>query len=556
MMKDLRGNVGVAVALLLVVFSPIVAHASSCAELVRLQIPDTKITSASEVAAGPFTPPGSPITLQMKAFCRVVAVAKPSTDSLIHFEVWIPSGKQWNGKFEGVGNGGFIGEISYGSMANAVYRGFATASSDTGHDGSEPMGSRASQPALYPGDTMAFGNGHPEKIADWSYRAMHVTTVAAKRIIQEYTGVAPKYSYFNGCSTGGHQALTEAQRFPEDYDGVIAGAPGNNRVHLTVGFMWAYAVTHTPDGQPILPVSKLTLINKAAVAACDAADGIKDGIIGDPESCHFDPGTLLCKGKETDDCLTAAQVEAVKNVYAGPRNPRTGEQIIAGYMPGSENAPGDQYGGWKKFVVDLKQPARLELWRDWVFNDPSWDWHTFDYDRDVALGDKKLAMLNAVNPDLSAFKSRGGKVLMYSGWADPIGPPMDAVNYYQRVVQAMGGRQQTRDFFRLFMVPGMCHCNGGPGTTVFGGADASNDPNDVPPQINIDPEHDVLSAMERWVEKGVAPDSIITAHVAKGDTIDRTRLACPYPQMPRWKGTGSTDEASNFVCADKPSTLR
>ncbi|MGA2000661.1 MAG: tannase/feruloyl esterase family alpha/beta hydrolase [Terriglobales bacterium] len=537
MTKHLGADVCLVVTLLMLVLPSRGALGKSCAEVAQLKIPDVTITAASELPAGPFTPPGSSHTLQTVALCRVLAVAKPTTDSVINFEVWIPAAGQWNGKFEGVGNGAYNGAISYGAMVNAVYRGFATASSDTGHVG----------------ESLMFGQGHPEKIADWGYRALHVTTAAAKLFIKEYTGMVPKYSYFNGCSTGGHQALMEAQRFPKDYDGVIAGAPGNNRVHLNVGFLWAYAATHSPDGQAILPTSKLPLIYKAVLKACDAADGIQDGVIDDPQDCHFDPATLLCQGKAADFCLNAAQVEAVRKVYAGPRNPRAGEQLIAGYSPGSESPPGDENGGWKSFVTEPKEPPRLDFWKGWVFNDPAWDWRTFDYDGDVALADKKMAVVNASDTDLRAFKARGGKIVMYSGWADPVGPPMDAVNYYERVITAMGGLQQTSDFFRLFMVPGMGHCNGGPGTTIFGGARGSNDPRSVPPQINIDPDHDVLSALERWVEKGVAPDFIITSHLTRNDTIDRTRRACPYPQVARWKGAGSTNDASNFVCRDKPS---
>lgn len=509
------------------------ARGAECGELIKLTLPDVTLTSATNVAAGQFTPPGSSTALETPEFCRVVAVARPTSDSVINFEVWIPPAAQWNHNFLGRGNGGYMGAISYAALANALQRGFATASTDTGHSGED----------------LKFAAGHPEKIVDWGYRSIHIMTESAKLIVRGYTGIFPKHSYFGGCSTGGEQALSEAQRFPGDYDGVLAGDPGNDRVHLNVGFLWAFAATHDANGRTILPTSKLPLINKAAVAACDGLDGIKDGIISEPQACHFDPAALLCEGVENDQCLTPAQVQAVKKVYAGPRNPRTGEQIIAGYSPGSESALGDEYeGGWKTYITDPNEPMRLEFWKYWVFHDAAWDWRTFDYDRDVIRADTELAAVNASNPDLRAFKARGGKILMYSGWADPVGPPMDAVSYYQRVEEVMGGRKKTESFFRLFMVPGMAHCRGGPGPNNFGGLSTI-----ASPQNEIDPEHDVLSALVQWVEKGSAPDHIIAAHFTNG-SVDRTRPLCPYPKIARWNGSGSNNDGKNFTCEEMTST--
>jgi feruloyl esterase len=509
------------------------ARGAKCEELVKLTLPDVTLTSATKVAAGQFTPPGSSTALETPEFCRVVGVARPTSDSVINFEVWIPPAAQWNHNFLGVGNGGYLGSIRFRELASGLRRGFATASADTGHTGED----------------LKFAAGHPEKIVDWGYRAIHIMTESAKLIIRDYFGVNPKHSYFNGCSTGGEQALSEAQRFPSDYDGVAAGDPGNDRVHLNVGFLWAFAATHNKNGNTILPTSKLVLINKAAVAACDGLDGIKEGIISEPQLCHFDPGVLLCKGEENDQCLTSAQVEAVRKVYAGPRNPRTGEQIIAGYSPGSEGSLDDEFeGGWKTYVTDAKEPMRLDFLKYWVFHDAAWDWRTFDYDRDVAHADTELAAVNASNPDLSAFEACGGKILMYSGWADPVGPPMDAVNYYLHVERVMGGREKTELFFRLFMAPGMGHCGGGPGPSVFGGPRSV-----VSSQVPIDPEHDVLSALVRWVEDGFAPDHIVATHLTNG-TIDRTRPICPYPKVARWNGTESSDDAKNFTCKDMAST--
>lgn len=514
----------------LVAIFTVPANAMTCADLAKMSIPSVRIVEVKEIAAGQFAPPGLEKIPDMPAFCRVVAVAKPTSDSVINFEVWIPNQHYWNTDFEGVGNGGYTGAIQYSEMAQAVKRGFATASTDTGHTGAD----------------LSFAAGHPEKIVDWGYRAIHVMTESAKLIIRGYLGVSPKHSYFMGCSTGGHQALSEVQRFPADYDGVVAGDPGNDRVHLNVGFLWAFAVTHDQNGNSILPSSKLPLLNKAAIAACDRIDGVNDGVISEPEKCHFDPSILLCKGTEGDQCLTAPQVEAVKKVYAGPRNPRTGEQIIPGYSPGSESPEADPWAhGWQTYITDRKEPMRLDFWRYWVFDDPRWDWRKFDYDRDVAYADAKAAAVNASSSDLGSFAARGGKILMYSGWADPIGPPLDAVRYYKRVQQSMGEGRRPESFFRLYMVPGMAHCGGGPGANLFGGFG----PATKLIEIKTDPVHDVLSAVVQWVENGVAPDHIIAAHATNGK-IDSSRLLCPYPKVARWNGAGSSDDSKNFVCEE------
>ena len=510
------------------------ASAASCSDLVKLDIPDVTITSGTSVSAGQFTLPGSSNTLDTTGFCRVVAVAKPTSDSIINFEVWIPEGQRWNHDLLGVGNGGYNGAIQYTRLAHGLERGFATVSADTGHTGED----------------LSFAAGHPQKIIDWGYRSVHIMTESAKLIIRQYAGASPKHSYFMGCSTGGHQALSEVQRFPADYDGVVAGDPGNNRVHLNVGLLWAFAATHDAKGEAILPTSKLPLINRAVLMACDAADGVKDGIISDPQACHFDPDVLLCKAEEDNECLTAAQVLAVKKVYDGPKNARTGEQIIAGYSPGSESPIGDEWAaGWKTYITDRTEPMRLDFWKYWVFNNPDWDWRTFSYDRDVAYADEKLSAANAVSADLSAFKQRGGKLLMYSGWADPVGPPMDAVNYYKRV-EAMGGHEATGSFFRLFMVPGMAHCGGGPGPNFFGGFGPSAQRSS---EIKNDPQHDVLSAVAQWVERGSAPDYIIASHL-NGAHIDRTRPICPYPMTAHWNRKGNSDDATNFSCIEEATT--
>ena len=514
------------------------SQAMHCADLKQLSTPEFIIKIASPVEAGMFTPnvetgtsTKKPMPARVPAFCRVTGVLHPVSASNIGFEVWLPLPGAWNHKFEGVGNGAYAGRISYGPLENAVNLGYAAASTDTGHSGSE----------------LNFIVGHPERIDDWGYRAVHVTAQAARKVIAAYYGAAPKHAYFNGCSTGGSQALSEAQRFPEDYDGILAGDAGNDRVHLNVGFLWGWSAAH-PAGQLLLPDDKLTLLHQAALKACHA----EHDVILNPASCHFDPGVLLCKAGGTSECLTPQQVEAARKIYEGPHNPRTGESIIAGLAPGSEVIHnGGDYAGWKNFITGPAEPSRLDFWKLWVFENPQWDWHTFDYDRDVATGDRKMAAVNAGNPDLSAFRASGGKLLMYHGWSDPVGPPGDAIDYYSQVEKRLGGESTVQSFFRLFMVPGMSHCNGGDGYQVAGGARGVDDPDGVPHWEPPDPEHDMLSALDRWVSQGAAPASIVAFHTT-GKSIDRTIPVCPYPQRAVWNGKTSADETGSYSC-ENPS---
>ena len=502
-----------------VLVTPAASNGTACANLAALTIPNVTIRSATAMAAGVFTPPGggtARLELQLPAFCRVEATARPTTDSEIKFEVWIPPADAWNGKFEGVGNGGYSGAIAYAAMAAGLRRGYATASTDTGHAG----------------DDMKFAQGHPEKLIDWAWCALHVTTETARLIVRDHTGRFAEHSYFNGCSSGGHEALTEAQRFPEDYDGIIAGDPANNRIRQTFGFLSSWIATHNKDGSPIIPAAKLPLVTKAAVDACDAIDGLKDGLIDDPRRCHFDPAKLVCpsttSGQASRDdatCLTQPQVDAVKKMYDGAKNPRTGEQIFTGWSRGSEGFGESPIQSWRQYVMDPQEPMRVGFFRYFLFHDPNWDYRTIDWERDLAYAEKKLAFMAAVDHDMSAFKKRGGKLLMYTGWSDPVVPPQDTVAYYDAVVKAMGGLEKTREFYRFFLAPGMGHCSGGPGPNQF----------------------DALAALEPWVEKGVAPEKLVASHSTNG-RVDRTRPLCLYPQVARWKGTGSTDEAANFSC--------
>lgn len=496
------------------------AAGTPCASLAALTIPNVTVNAAAIVAPG-FVPPGPQIpgtnNSPLPAFCRVEATARPTSDSEIKFEVWIPPVDAWNGKFQGVGNGGYQGSISYTAMGNALRRGYATASTDTGHVG----------------DDLRFGQGHPEKVIDYGYRAIHITTDTAKLIVRNAQGRHADKSYFVGCSAGGHQAMSEAQRYPEDYDGIIAGAPAHNRIRQTFGFAHSWLATHNTDGSAILTAAKLAIVTKAAVAACDANDGLKDGLIEDPRKCAFDASSLACKaGADESTCLTPPQVEAVRKVHEGAKNPRTGEQIFTGWPRGSEGF-GDSAGqSWRQYITDQKEPARVGVFKYWLFNDPNWDFRTLDFDRDFAYATERLPMLHAVDTNLAPLKKAGAKLISYAGWMDPVVPPQDTAAYYEAVAKTMGGYDKTRDFFRLFMAPGMGHCSGGPGPNAF----------------------DMLTALENWVEKGVAPDKIIATHGTAGK-VDRTRPLCPYPAVARYTGKGSIDEAASFACvAQQAST--
>lgn len=506
--------------------------AQTCEKLADLKLPNTTITAAQSVAAGAFAPPAGATTpyKELPAFCRVAGVIKPTNDSEIKFEVWMPS-SGWNGKFQGVGNGGFAGSITYVGLVGPVARGYAAASTDTGHTG---------------GDA-SWALGHPEKIVDYGHRGVHEMTEKAKAIISAFYGNGPKHSYFSSCSNGGRQALMEAQRYPNDYDGIIAGAPANYFTHVLTGFEWNLQATLN-DPASYIPASKLKAIETAALAACDARDGVTDGVIDNPTACRFDPAVLLCKDAESDACLTEKQVTALKKIYAGPRNSK-GEQVIPGFLPGGETG----LAGWTAWITGAAPNRAAQFFfatqtaKNMIYNNPAWDFKAFDIDKDGPLADEKLAAnLNATDPNLKAFNARGGKLIIYHGWSDAALPPVNSINYFQSVAAKMGKREMD-GFMRLYMVPGMQHCGGGPGPDNFGATVTS---------ISSDPQHDMSQALERWVEQGIAPAQIIAA---KRQTVDpkvpptRTRPLCPYPQVAKYKGSGSTDEAANFECvAEKP----
>jgi feruloyl esterase len=485
---------------------PAFVFAAPCDTLTSLKLPDTAITTAQVVPAGQFSAPaegqakgkGANPYADLPEFCRVAATIKPTSDSDIKVEVWLPA-KGWNGNFQGVGNGGWAGVISYRELGDALRGGYATASTDTGH-----VGGRGT-----------FALDHPEKLIDFGWRSEHEMTVKAKAVIKAFYGSAPKLSYWNGCSTGGRQGLKEAQKFPDDYDAVIAGAPANR----TAISLWIAAAV-LKDPASYIPPSKYPMIHQAALAACDARDGLKDGLIDDPTKCNFDPKALLCKGADGPSCLTAPQAEGAKKIYSPAVNPRTGQELFSSLVPGTEM-------GWGVQAQGPEPSANIyDQYRYVVFKDPNWDWKTFNFDSDVVRGDlPENLVMNATDPNLKPFFSHNGKLLLYHGWSDPNVPTLNTIKYYKSVVDTMGGAAKASDNIRLFLEPGMGHCGGGEGPNVF----------------------DKVGAMEQWVEHGKAPETLIASHSTAGK-VDRTRPLCPYPQVAKYKGSGSIDDAANFSC--------
>jgi feruloyl esterase len=493
------------------VFATCAMAATTCDNLSKLSLPQTVITMAASVTPGAFAPPASfSLNLQpgdvayknLPAFCRVAATMRPTSDSEIKIEIWLPPSAAWNGKFMAVGNGGQAGEIYYHKMGLPLTLGYAVASTDTGHEGK--------------GDDGSYALGHPEKVIDFGYRAVHEMVVKSKAIVAEYYSRNARFSYWNGCSTGGRQGFEDLQRYPGDFDSVIAGAPAINP-RSAAQVMWVAQAVHKGEAS-FIPSAKFPVIQRAVLNACDATDGVKDGVLEDPTRCKFDPNAILCKGADGPDCLTAAQVESARKIYSPAINPRTKEQIFPGFEPGSEK-------GWG-FAASA-QPPQLTLTglRNRVFKDPNWDYKTFNFDSDVALLDRESKAINAMDPNLTPFFSHGGKLLQYHGWNDNLIAPQNSVNYYNSVADTLGGASKVSDSYRLFMVPGMAHCRGGDGTDRF----------------------DVISVLEQWVEKGKGPESIIASRYV-GDKVERTRPLCPYPQVAAYKGTGSTDDATKFAC--------
>ncbi len=510
---------------------------TSCESLSSFSYPNTKINSASSQPGGAYVAPDSwhLAFTNLPPYCEVYATIAPTADSQINVRVWMPT-KNYNGRYLGTGNGGYAGGFFQSELADGINRGFATANTDMGTAPSAGVN----------GDALV---GHPEKWKDWGWRSTHLMTTFAQALIRTFYGNPPAKSYFAGCSTGGQQALMEAQRFPDDYDGILAGAPAYNRTHLHPVTVADYRATHRTPASYI-PATKLDAVNRAVLAQCVKQHGAspKDPFLTDPRDCKFDPASMQCPAADGPTCLNADQVAAMKVYYAGATNLSNGAVISPGYARGSETSDPAALG--LALNESSNEPTFDSLFK-WVFG-LTWQWQTFDFNNDMAKVDQVLAAdLNANSTDLRPFAGKGGKLVLYHGFADTLLPSQYSINYYNALVQTMtGGRSahslaQTQQFARLFMAPGMWHCKDGPGPNAFGGAIQQQAP-------SYDPKYDLLSALTQWVERGVAPRSVIaTKYLA--DTaqsrIAMQRPLCPYPQFSRYDGSGDPTLAQSYTCS-------
>jgi feruloyl esterase len=524
-----------------VVAAQIATQAAHCERLASVSLPHATITLAQVVNAGAFVVPGNapregggssalagtigavpdvpgrvtantaglglgynggkgiPPFSTLPAFCRVAATLNPSPTSDIRMELWMPIAG-WNGHFRGTSPNGLGGVLNYNSMAVGLTDGFAVASTDTGHQGGDMAWMR-----------------DPDKLTDFAGRAMHETTAAAKTLATSYYGTAPTYSYMIECGGGSAAALHEVQKYPADYNGVVVGGHAAHLTRQIFGQLWLWIATH-PNGVAILPPAKLSVLHEAVLDRCDMLDGVKDRMLEDPTKCTFDPREVACKADDAANCLTVPQVDAVQKIYAGPRNPRTQEQIWSPLFRGSEL-------DWSFFTESASPIGIATGALRMILDDPQWDYRSVDFDRHVAAADRSaIARVNASNPDISAYLQRGGKLILSGGWNNALVPAGAVLDYYKNV-EATVGLEDTRQGVRLYMVPGMIECNGGPGTDTF----------------------DLLGVMRRWVEKGQAPNDVPASRVEHGRVV-RTRPLCPFPQVATYRGSGSTDDASNFVC--------
>lgn len=529
--------------------------ATPCADLASLKAADVTITRAEPVDSLSEVSNAVAKAALTGAFCRVQGVIEPTRDSKIGFEVWLPLADRWNGKFEAAGNGGLLGALNHRAVLAAVNRDYAAMTTDLGHlnAGGEPEDS-------------AWAVGHPEKVIDYAYRGEHLAVLAAKQIIEAYYGAAPRRAYYTGCSAGGIQGLTELLRYAKDFDGYVIGDATPDHLGQEVGALWNTLAASLKDPAEALKPAQISRIHEEVLRQCAGKDGglASDPFLTDPAACRFNPASLQCQaGQEAGTCLTPAQIAIVGKIYQGPVDPRTGDAILSGVTPGSERT-------WGRFFTGKSNPATTDRpWAgflmDMAYSDPAYlsqqKYLTFDFGQDyealrrkVVAGETLDTSWNSRNRDLDAFIKAGGKVIQYHGWDDPNIPALEAVRFYQSLVDDQVRRHRltraqaveaTRKFYRLFMVAGMDHCAGGVGAWSFG-------QNGQAP-LKDDPEHDTLAALDLWVEKGVAPESFVGSRPdAKTGAVDMTRSICAYPKIPVWKGGGSTSDASNFACVVNP----
>jgi feruloyl esterase len=498
------------------------SDAESCAALAGKTIaPNTLIRSAE------YLPEGGTVgtTKIATAFCRVISLATPTGDSQIGFEVWLPPASTWNGNFRGEGSGGSAGAISPGPMREALLEGYATMSTDNGHvDGANG------------GYGLSWAYKHPEKMIDWAWRALHLSTVAGKDVVRAFYGRPAAKNYFISCSAGSHHAIMEATRFPADYDGMVGGAAPWKWTSLMLGHTWnSMPAMKDPSA---LTAQSVAILNRGMIKACDKLDGLEDGIIADPRRCTADPGQFQCSETTKTDCLTPIQIEAARHIYAGATK-SDGTQLMPGQVRGSELGWFAQSGG------ATPGGSSWDFWRLAVFQDPDFKNVDFDFDRDSAralrtqVGNSTLAEVYDQKVDFDRFRARGGKFIFFQGWADPVITPMMDVDFYRRVA-ARYGQEKTDDFFRFFPLAGMGHCSGGPGFSRIGGATGT--------PLKDDPDHDMVRGLERWVTRNEAPSLFIAAHINEAKAVTATRPICRYPLEARYTGRGDSSRAENFTC--------
>ncbi len=484
--------------------------------------PNTVIQSADWKPDGDTVATSASKAVVTSAFCRVIGVATPVRDSHIGFEVWLPPASSWNGNFRGEGSGGSAGNISPGPMNEALASGYATMSTDNGHV--DPPGGNYGLEWAYK---------HPQKMIDWGWRALHLSTLAAKQVVRDFYGKPAGENYFVACSAGGHHALMEASRFPADYDGFVAGA---------APWKWtALMLAHTWDSIPALKdptavtADSVAILNRRMTQACDKLDGVEDGIIADPRRCTVDPAEFQCKAGETANCLTPVQVAAAQRIYAGATR-SDGARLQQGMVRGSEL-------GWFGLITGPRPGgSSWDFWKMAVFQNPDFKNVDFDFDRDTdramatRIADESLAQVYDQKPDLDAFRKRGGKFILFHGMADFQISPLVDIDYYDRLV-ARYGQEKTDAFLRFFLIPGMGHCSGGIGFSHIGGATGA--------PLKPDADHDMVKALERWVAKDEAPSIFVAT---RGNDTKQTRPICRYPFEARYVGRGDTRDAANFVC--------
>lgn len=501
--------------------------AAHCEALAELPIGDVTIEVAEAVTGGSFKDAAGAVYPALPPFCRVVGFSTPRPASRIGFEVWLPL-ENWNGRYVQGGNGGLGGVIFHLELADLLRRGYATAATDNGHQAS-PVDGR-------------WAIGQPDKVRDFAERAVHETRWIAGRVVERLYGKPAKRHYFYGCSEGGREAHIAAQRYPDDFDGIVAGAPANDWTALLASFASNAKAIHG-QAETFVPPAKLALVQQAAIAACDAGDGVKDGLVGRPLDCGFDPATLACRdGADAAGCLTAPQLASMQKLYAGVRMPAGDALLSPGYSPGGEAELSPIGGGVRSYQFGEAPGQSLGVlfatgfFGGFVHENPAWDFRTFDLQKDVALAREKVGFLDATDPRaLGAFAKRGGKLLQYHGWFDGSIPPRASVDFYTRA-------GDVDDFYRLFMAPGVLHCGFGPGPNAFGALGAP---------APADADHDVMFALQRWVEEGIAPERVVaTKYVednpAKG--IARQMPLCPWPKQAAWDGSGDPNAAASYRC--------